>query len=259
MKTSQTQPRGMRSGEGLTPSWSGARQSDIARVAAGLLAAASVLACRASVQADAQLNTGQDGKDQVRDFDRPLDPAQAKAELAADDAPQPEYALLGARHDLNYVGPTTPACQCLAVSLSESAANSAFQWELGAPQLNPSTQQVIAFTSNGVSCDAPPAGTLGASYQGYVVEGNDVVVFVEALGEGRPLTSGAIIPRPLGNGSVLVEPAGAIYGKPLEGKGKRCKIAATAAPAASVFPGVAEGKAAGAKAKEAPAEGGGSK
>lgn len=242
MKTSQTQPRGMRSGGALA-----------APGLAAPLLALSVLACRASVQADAQLNTGQDGKDQIRDFDRPLEPAQAKAEPAEDEAP-PEYALLGARHDLNYVGPTTPTCQCLAVSLSESPANPAFQWELGTPQLNPSTQQVIAFTSNGVSCDAPPAGTLGASYQGYVVEGNDVVVYVEALGEGRPLTSGAIIPRPLGNGSVLVEPAGAIYGKPLEGKGKRCKLTAIPAPTTNVFPGASAGKAAESKDSEGKAK-----
>jgi hypothetical protein len=221
-------------------------------------------ACRASVQADAQLNSGGDGKEQVRDFDRPLEPAQMKAEPAADDTKPPEYALLGARHDLNYAGPTTPSCQCLAVVTSDSANHPAFQWELGAPQLNPSTQQVIAFSSNGVSCEAPPAGTLGASYQGYAVEGNDVVVFVEALGEGRPLTSGAIIPRPLGNGSVLVEPAGAIYGKPLEGKGKRCKLAPSPSAPASVFPGTsggkaAEGKAAEGKTKEPAAEGGSNK
>lgn len=210
--------------------------------------------CRASMQADAQLETGGDGKAQVREFDRPLEPGQGKAEPAADETPPPEYALLGARHDLNFAGPTTPSCQCLAVVVSDSANHPAFQWELGAPQLNPSTQQVIAFSSNGVSCDAPPSGTLGASYQGYAVEGNDVVVFVEALGEGRPMTSGAIIPRPLGNGSVLVEPAGAIYGKPLEGKGKRCKIAQSAAPATSVFPGAAgkpgDGKAADGKTPE---------
>jgi hypothetical protein len=227
----------------LHPSRETMKTSQTRPLDALLLAALALSACRASVQADAQLNTGGDGKEQVRDFDRPLDPAQARAEPAADEAPTPEYALLGARHDLNYAGPTSPACQCLAVTASDSANNAAFQWELGAPQLNPSTQQVIAFTSNGVSCDAPPAGTLGASYQGYAVEGNDVVVFVEALGEGRPMTSGAIIPRPLGNGSVLVEPAGAIYGKPLEGKGKRCKIALSASPSAtSSFPGTGAGK-----------------
>jgi hypothetical protein len=225
MKTSQTQPRGK-------------------RPRGGLAAAMALCACHASVQGDASLNTGQDGKEQIRDFDRPLEAAVAQADPAAPDGPKPEYALLGARHDLNYAGPPTPSCQCLAVSLSENPADPAFQWELGTPQLNPGTQQVIAFTSNGVSCDAPPAGTLGASYQGYAVEGNDVVVSVEALGEGRPLTSGAIIPRPLGNGAVLVEPAGAIYGKPLEGKGKRCKLTPSAAPAATnIFQGAAGGKA----------------
>ncbi len=240
MKTSLTKPRERRVCSG--------------RAATTTLAALALFACRASVQADAQLNTGPDGKQQVREFDRPLDPAEARAEPVADEPP-PEYALLGARHDLSYVGPTTPTCQCLAVTLSESAAHPAFQWEIGPPQLNPSTQQVIAFTSNGVSCDAPPSGTLGASYQGYVVEGNDVVVMVEALGEGRPMTSGAIIPRPQGNGSVLVEPAGAIYGKPLEGKAKRCKITASAAPAASAFPGGSGKPGEGKPAESRPAEG----
>jgi hypothetical protein len=143
-----------------------------------------------------------------------------------------EYALLGARHDLNYNGPTTPTCQCLAVILSDQANNSGFEWDMAPPHLEPSTQWVIALSSNGVACDATPSGTLGASYQGYTIEGNDVVVSVEALGEGRPMTNGAIIPKPSGTGSVLIEPAGAVYGKPLDGsKGKRCKIAPAAAAA----------------------------
>jgi len=62
-----------------------------------------------------------------------------------------------------------------------------------------------------------------------VLDGNDVVVYVEALGEGRPMTNGAIIPRPKPSGSVFVEPTNAVYGKPLEGKNKRCKIAAPGA------------------------------
>lgn len=190
------------------------------------------------MQADAQLNTGKESEEQVRDFDRPLEPAAAgRAEPAADAVPAQEYALLGARHDLNYAGSKTPTCQCLAVALSDKAEDPAFQWEMGAPHLEPSTQLVIAFTSNGVTCDSPPAGTLGASYQGYAVDGNDVVVSVEALGEGRPPTSGAIIPRPLGTGSVLIEPAGAVYGKPLEGKGKRCKLPLASSAAPVVLPG----------------------
>lgn len=202
---------------------------------AAALGALACCACHASVQADAQLNTGKPDE-QVRDFDRPLEPAAAKAEPAADAAEPQEYALLGARHDLNYTGGKTPTCQCLAVALSDKAEDPAFQWDMGAPHLEPSTQLVIAFTSNGVSCDSPPAGTLGASYQGYAVDGNDVVVSVEALGEGRPLTSGAIIPRPSGTGSVLIEPAGAVYGKPLEGKTKRCKLTVASSAPPVVLP-----------------------
>jgi hypothetical protein len=51
-------------------------------------------------------------------------------------------------------------------------------------------------------------------------------VYVEALGEGRPPTNGAIIPRPKPSGSVFVESTNAIYGKALDGKSKRCKLPA---------------------------------
>jgi hypothetical protein len=240
MKTTQTQPRAKRQGAGPT-----------LRVALSALASC---ACHASVQADANLSTGKDDQEQVRDFDRPLDAAAAKPESASEGSKPEQFALLGARHDLSYTGSKTPTCQCLAVALSSSVDDSSFQWELGAPHLDPSTQWVIAFTSNGVSCDAPPTGTLGASYQGYGVDGNDVIVYVEALGEGRPMTSGAIIPRAIGNGSVFIEPAGAIYGKPLEGKGKRCKITPAASAAASeVLPGGTGGTAAKPAASPKPA------
>jgi hypothetical protein len=226
MMITRTQPRGKRRGA----------------LCANMLGVLAICACQASVQADANLSTGGDGKEQVRDFDRPLEPGAAKAEPVSEKDHGVEYALLGARHDLNYTGEKKPNCQCLAVSLSERVDDSSFQWELGAPQLEPTKQWVIAFTSNGVSCDAPPSGTLGASYQGYGVDGNDVVVYVEALGEGRPMTSGAIIPRPSGNGSVFIEPAGAIYGKPIEGKSKRCKITpGSGTPTAAIFPGVTGG------------------
>jgi hypothetical protein len=68
-----------------------------------------------------------------------------------------------------------------------------------------------------------------------------VVVSVEALGEGRPPTSGAIIPRPQGTGSVLIEPAGAVYGKPLDGKSKRCKLTLASSAPAVVLPGATGG------------------
>jgi hypothetical protein len=190
-----------------------------------LLAGLTCSACKASVQADANVSTNKGKNQELNDFDRPLEAPPVKMEDAPEDFAVTEYALLGARHDLSYVGPKQPSCQCLAVSLQDTATHPSFQWALGAPRLEPSTQWLIALSSKDVACDAPPPGTLGASYNGYTIDGNDVVVYVEALGEGRPMTSGAIIPRPLSGGSVLVESTGAVFGKPLEGKGKRCKIA----------------------------------
>lgn len=198
------------------------------RVWGGLLVVAS-LACKGSVHAD--VNTSGDvavdesGKP-LRSFDRPMEapvsaPEPAHEGLEAGNA----FALFGARHDLGYKGPKQASCACLAVALRDRPADSAFQWELDEPRVDPASQWIIALSSNDVPCETPPSATLGASYQGYVSEGNDVVVYVEALGEGRPMTSGAIIPRPKPNGAVFVEPTNAVYGKPLEGKGKRCKLA----------------------------------
>jgi hypothetical protein len=187
-----------------------------------LLGALMLSACHASVQADA--NGAKDGSDeQLRDFDQPLTARPVK-EPAAEDFSVQEHALLGARHDLNYAGPKQAVCKCVAVALYDHPDDPALQWELGAPRLDPTTQWIVALSSNEVACSAPPEGTLGASYQGYVIEGKDVVVYVEALGEGRPMTSGAIIPRPPAEGSVLVEAAGSVYGKPLDAKAKRCKL-----------------------------------
>lgn len=182
------------------------------------------IACQASVQADARVSGNEDGSGaEIKSFDRPLE-AGTTAPTVADDVIGGEYALLGARHDLGHAGPKTPSCACLAVALRDQAKDAAFVWELEAPRLEPSSQWIIALSSNDVPCDSPPTGTLGASYQGYVTEGNDVVVYVEALGEGRPMTNGAIIPRPKPTGSVFIEPTNGVYGKPLDGKGKRCKL-----------------------------------
>ncbi|HTV23510.1 MAG TPA: hypothetical protein VMG12_32695 [Polyangiaceae bacterium] len=226
-----------------TSSWHGGRGADDARIsneatarasrlgawlrrgsgAVGLLALIAV-GCKASVQGDAKVSTQSD--DPIASYDRPLEGPQKKAAPAENDFTHVEYALLGARHDLNYAGPKSAACACLAVALRDQAQDAAFQWELEAPKVEPNTQWIIALSSNDVPCDSPPSGTLGASYQGYGTDGNDVVVYVEALGEGRPMTSGAIIPRPKPSGSVFVESTNGVYGKPLDGKSKRCKLTA---------------------------------
>jgi hypothetical protein len=202
----------------------------------GLLVVAT-LACKASVQADANasgdVQLDASGKP-LRSFDRPMDAPVTTPEPVHEGVETNAYALYGARHDLSYNGPKAATCACLAVALRDAPTDSVFQWELDQPRVESGSQWIIALSSNDVPCEAPPSATLGASYQGYVTEGNDVVVYVEALGEGRPMTNGAIIPRPKPNGAVFVEPTNAVYGKPLEGKGKRCRLSP---PAGDAKPG----------------------
>jgi hypothetical protein len=199
----------------------------LVRSAGPALVALLALGCQGSVQADARVSSDGAASDEpIASYNRPLEGPQKTSAPTENDFTHADYALLGARHDLRYAGPKSPACACLAVALRDQAQDAAFQWELEAPRLEPSAQWIIALSSNDVPCDAPPSGTLGASYQGYGTEGNDVIVYVEALGEGRPPTHGAIIPRPKASGSVFVESTNAIYGKPLDGKNKRCKLPA---------------------------------
>ena len=191
------------------------------------------LACKASVQADANVS-GEVSPDpaEIKSYDRPLEtPATAPAPVD-EGLPGDAFALFGARHDLSYAGPKSATCACLAVALRDSPQDSAFAWEMEEPRLEPTSQWIIALSSNEVPCDGPPSGTLGASYQGYGTEGNDVVIYVEALGEGRPMTNGAIIPKPKANGAVFVESTNAVYGRPLDGKSKRCKLSLPGAPGA---------------------------
>jgi len=95
------------------------------------------------------------------------------------------------------------------------------------PKLDPDSQLVVALGSGGVKCDAPiPKDSLGASYWGYKRKGNDVVVFVENARFGRPITHGAVIPKPAPGGHIYLQPASkrVPYGRPLDGNGHRCKL-----------------------------------
>lgn len=133
--------------------------------------------------------------------------------------------LLGARHDLKLrSGKASASCECLAVALG-GARSSGMVWSAVPPEIDDATQLTVALSSEGQTCKGEPKGSLGASYWGYKISGNDVVVLVESARGGRPLTNGAVIPRPVGNGQVFVAPAAKKlpYGRPLEGKGL-CKI-----------------------------------
>jgi hypothetical protein len=204
----------------------------------GALVLAAAVGCKASAHAEAKMSSA-DVNDEIKDFDRPLEPAAARSVNGAhaDEEASGEYPLLGARHDLSYGGPATAVCKCLAIRVEDRGDAESLQWDISPPAIDRKAQWIVALTSKGVPCDGAPAGTQGASYQGYETDGDDVVVYVEALGEGRPMTNGAIIPRPPRDGGVFVEAAGSVYGKPL-GNEKRCKVPlpASAAPPAPSEP-----------------------
>ena len=180
-----------------------------------ILSAGIPLGCKASVSARADVAASQKT---ATDLDEPIG-AESLALAEREQAPPAEPALLGARADLRLAsGQRRPTCRCLAVHTG-APSSPGFDWQVTEPSIYPETQIVVAFTSEGTGCDREPEGSLGASYWGYEIENADVVVVVEAARFGRPVTTGAIIPRPAPDGRVLIRPvrADVPYGQPLSG------------------------------------------
>jgi hypothetical protein len=219
-----------------------------------------VVGCKASVNAEAKASgrasadgeadlsgqasgsasgeTDADGEP-LPDYDQPLETPQA--EDAPRGAGSAETALLGARHDLSYNGKPNAQCRCVAAALG-NPTDEKFAWEAAIPSTNPSQQLVIALTSNGVACDTTVEG-LGASYRGYRVVGNDVIVDVEVGKPGRPITAGGIIPKPLEDGAVyLASTNGAPYGASLSGDGAQCRLGNPGPRRVAVVPGAGTGE-----------------
>jgi hypothetical protein len=187
---------------------------------------ALVAGCQASVEAN--VNTPK-SEAETPEFDKPMDLSAIERSPTPQQKPA-EAALLGARQDLAYSGATTPRCKCLAVAVGQPT-DSSFQWTSSRPTIDQNSQVVLALTSSGVSCDA--GGDLApASYWGYEIVGQDVVVGVEAAKPGRPIAQGAIIPRPAAGGQIYVRPVtGDVpYGRPTTGQGDRCAVASLAKP-----------------------------
>jgi hypothetical protein len=135
--------------------------------------------------------------------------------------------LLGARHDLRLTtsAASKPSCTCMAVALG-NASSADFDWLSGPPKTDPEVQLVVALGSAGVPCSGEPKDSLGASYWGYRWSGDDIVVLVEPAKRGRPITNGAVIPKPMGAGQVYIEPVSRKlpYGHSLSNAGGRCPI-----------------------------------
>lgn len=154
---------------------------------------------------------------------------QASTQTLAPSALQGEFtevALLGARHDLRLAPDRkTATCACVAVALG-GTDDPGLQWRSVVPQIDVTTQLVLALSSDGVPCpDAARTGS-GASYWGYRQASNDVIVIVEEAKPGRPVTSGAIIPKPFEQGQVYLQPLdrNVPYGRPLNGPGHLCPL-----------------------------------
>ena len=181
--------------------------------------------CRAS--ASASLNTG--AKAQSEDEEPISEPRSAMAPASS------EVALFGARHDLQLSSDRkNPTCNCVAIALGQPN-DPGMKWEGPPPSIDPGTQLVIALSSEGVTCAEPPKEGIGASYWGYKEAGDDVIVVLEVARLGRPVTTGAIIPKPAGNGQVHVQPASKAvpYGRALSASEPTCRLGNPGGPRTS--------------------------
>jgi hypothetical protein len=79
------------------------------------------------------------------------------------------------------------------------------RWDGQIPSIDPNRQTVVALTSEGLDCPNAPKDSLGASYHGYRINGTDVVIEIESGRMGRPLASGAIVPKPTPKGRIIIQ------------------------------------------------------
>jgi len=132
---------------------------------------------------------------------------------------------LGVRHDL-MLSPTPhePRCNCLAVEVG-SARESKFFW-IGSPADTGTEALAVAVGSRGVPCSGgdPDERRRRPSISAVDRDGEDVILEVEDLPEGRPLASGAIIPKPGLKGAIYIRPHrnNRIYAR--EPGAARCKV-----------------------------------
>ena len=182
------------------------------------------LACQASVQGQGKVQAGTEEEanfdvegDAAWDYKAPEKGSETSSPKAAEIplSDSKKMALLGARHDLLLKEGAEKQCECLAVFLGQPSS-SRLTWMESTPSTNSQSQLVLALASEGVECskDAPTA-----SYMGYEKKGDDIFVSIEAAVAGRPITHGAIIPRPLNQGQVYIRADKELpYGRSLTGE-----------------------------------------
>ena len=197
--------------------------------------------CTASVKTDVKASVERENEVDFEAPDESREPKKAKGSpapagsvdsrveksgLVEDDDVQEAYALNGARQDLRLADEHAKAtCECLAVAVGQPG-DKAFSWQTVVPNVDSSKQLAVALSSDGIACAGEKEGSLGATYQGYDRAGDDIVILVERARSGRPVVTGAIIPKPRGSGRVWVRPVGRRnpYGRPLDRSQRYCPV-----------------------------------
>lgn len=127
-----------------------------------------------------------------------------------------QLALVGVRHDLMLSGtPHEPRCSCLAVEVGSGNEGSKFFWT-GTPPDTGADALAVAIGARGVPCPGgdPDDRRRRPSISAVDRDGDDILIEVEDLPEGRPLASGAVVPKPGPKGSIYIRPhrGNALYG-----------------------------------------------
>jgi hypothetical protein len=125
-------------------------------------------------------------------------------------------AVLGVRHDLMLSNtPHDARCSCLSVEVGRPD-EPRFFWAGGAPEVAPDAL-AFAVGARGIACPGgdPDDRRRRPSISAVDQDGDDIIVEIEDLPEGRPLASGAIIPRPGARGSIYIRPrrGNLVYGR----------------------------------------------
>ncbi len=131
----------------------------------------------------------------------------------------------GVRHDLSMSAsaPRTPACGCLAVEVG-MPGKQAFQWDGEVPVIG-ADAIVLTVSARGVACPAEQdESKRRASISAVDREGEDVLVEIEDLPDGRPLALGAIVPRPGPSGSLYIVPRDSKVRWVPQGASKKCRV-----------------------------------
>jgi hypothetical protein len=181
-----------------------------------------------SAQVHGQVSTSvTEGDDRKYENPEPSTPPKEPAPVPVPvPVPEDHAHFLGVSHDLSLAGgvPRTATCQCLMVAVG-APNDPKFVWQGGPPKVDADTL-AVAIASDGVACAVAGLAPLRASISGVEAHGNDVVLSVENVREGKPVMRGALVARPApGSSIVVVGKKGTPYGTPPQGGAGGCRVA----------------------------------